>query len=103
MPVRKPRRRKAVGSVVTSGVGTKKNSGVARRAGRGKLGGGVLKATPTKRAGKPTGGPSAGPTPRPPRGPYKPSPNLPRIGGPTPSKPKLYVSPTKKKKKKKSK
>ena len=98
MPIKRPLRKKIKPRGLKAGLGAG-----TKRAGRGKLGGGVLKATPTKRAGKPTGGPSAGPTPRPPRGPYKPSPNLPRIGGPTPSKPKLYVSPTKKKKKKKSK
>ena len=55
MPVKRPKRKRTAGAVKTSGVGTKKNAGVARRAGRGKLGGGVMKATPTKRAGKPKG------------------------------------------------
>ena len=53
MPVKRPKRKKVAGPVRTSGVATKKNSGVARRAGRGKLGGGVLTAPGTKRAGKP--------------------------------------------------
>jgi len=77
MPVRKPRRRKAAGPVVTSGVATKRNSGVGRRAGRGKLGGGILKATPTKRAGKPRAG------------------NMDRVNiGPGGTQPKLGVTPT---------
>ena len=53
MPTKRPKRKKVAGPVRTSGVATKKNSGVARRAGRGKLGGGVLTAPGTKRAGKP--------------------------------------------------
>ena len=56
MPVKRPKRKRAAGSAKptrTSGIPTKKNSGVARRAGRGKLGGGVVKVTPTKRSGKP--------------------------------------------------
>lgn len=62
MPVRKPKKGKMKRVNIGPGgtnptragkVATKKNAGVARKAGRGKLGGGVLTAPGTKRAGKP--------------------------------------------------
>ena len=50
MPVKRPKKRRT--SPVSGKVTTRKNTGVARKAGRGKLGGGVVKVTPTKRSGK---------------------------------------------------
>jgi len=99
MPVRKPKKGKMKRVNIGPGgtnptragkVATKKNAGVARKAGRGKLGGGVVKVTPTKRAGKPKR--------KPPSDMYVPYMGMSIGGGPT--KPAGSGGPSKKKKKK---